>query len=549
MTHLILNGFMGTGKSTVGRLLAGELALTFVDTDDLVEAQLGTTIAEAFTTIGEEKFRAAEAQVVRSVLAMPSAVIALGGGSLLNPETRDMAENRGFVVTLVCEPDEIVDRVGTLGTRPLLSNVPGATTADRVRALLRSRAEAYGRYIQISTSARSPRSVASEIARLYRQSIEGSSATDRSRHVANVVTNSSRRSAIIAGALEDAISSAALEALFARGSHAVLLSDEVVYQHHGERAKSAIEKLGTRVVDIVAPAGEQHKVLATVEGVYSRCQEANLDRESVVVGLGGGVITDIAGFVAATYFRGLPLVLLPSTLLAQVDAAIGGKTGVDFGSAKNSVGSFYPADAVVLDASLLRTLPSPVLSDGLSEMVKMGVIWDAELLELLEALPNVAAILERPDLIERAALNKVEVVRQDPLEQGLRAILNFGHTAGHAIEAASGYRLSHGSSVSLGMLAATRVAVELGVCDVVLLDRLTALLTKLDLPTSHAGLDPDEVLRIVFYDKKRRGGEIRMVLPKMPGKAIVQTVEPVVLRRALAVQAQNERPAPSRSGA
>ena len=534
MTHLILNGFMGTGKSTVGRLLAGELGLDFVDTDDLVEAEMGTTIADAFTTIGEQQFRDIEARVVRHVLDGPVAVVALGGGALLSSDTRDLAEKSGLVVTLVCEPDEIVDRVGTLGTRPLLSGVRGATTADRVRSLLSSRAAAYGRYTQISTSARSPRSVALEIAGLYRKKVQENGAPSRSRLLASIVTDTSKQSVIVAGTIEDSIASDPVAGPLARGAKAVLLSDEVVYRQHGPRARSAIENSGADVVDIVVPAGERHKVLSTVESVYRRCQEENLDRTSVVVGLGGGVITDMAGFVAATYLRGLPLVLVPSTLLAQVDAAIGGKTAVDFGSAKNSIGSFYPADAVVLDASLLRTLPAPLLSDGLAEIVKMGVIWDPKLLDLLEGLPDAASILDRPDLIERAARDKVEVVRQDPLEAGLRAVLNFGHTAGHAVEAASGYRLSHGSSVAIGMVAATRVAVELGVCDELLLDRLVALLTKFDLPIAHEEMDRDEVLRIVSYDKKRRGTEIRMVLPKFPGEAIVRAVEPEVLRRSLA---------------
>ncbi len=534
MTHLILNGFMGTGKSTVGRLLAGQMGLSFIDTDDLVEAELGTTIAEAFTSIGEAKFRAVEADVVRSVLALPSAVIALGGGSLLNPDTRDIAENAGFVVTLVCQPDEIVDRVGTLSTRPLLSGVPGTTTAERVRSLLGSRAEAYGRYTQVSTSARSPRSVAAEIVGLYQERIGANGVADRSHLVASLLTESSKRSAVLAGALEDSLTHPSVDSLLTRGGLAVLISDEVVHEKHGQRARSAIEEHGAHVIDIVVPAGEQHKVLATVEGVYHHCQQANLDRESVVMALGGGVITDMAGFVAATYLRGLPLVLLPSTLLAQVDAAIGGKTGLDFGSAKNSVGAFYPADAVVLDASLLRTLPPSFLSDGLSEMVKMGIIWDKELLEHLEGLPNAAGILERTDIIERAVRDKVEIVRQDPNERGLRAILNFGHTAGHGIEAASGYHLSHGSSVALGMLVATHVAVELGVCRSGLLDRLVTVLRKFDLPIARPALDLEEVLRVVSYDKKRRGNEIRMVLPEVPGRAIVQTVGADVLRRALA---------------
>ena len=222
------------------------------------------------------------------------------------------------------------------------------------------------------------------------------------------------------------------------------------------------------------PQGEEHKTLQTMDAVYHAAMQAGLDRASTVVGLGGGVVGDMAGLLAATYLRGLNLVLAPTTLLAQVDAAIGGKVGVDFHAAKNMIGAFKPANLVLIDPEALQTLPASARADGLVEIIKIGYMCSRLLISQLEAI-TLENVLEHPYIIRAAAEQKVEVVRRDPLERGERMLLNFGHTIGHGLEAASGYRLSHGQAVSIGMVAETRLAVSRGWCPRSTLETLRSL--------------------------------------------------------------------------
>jgi 3-dehydroquinate synthase len=236
--------------------------------------------------------------------------------------------------------------------------------------------------------------------------------------------------------------------------------------------------------------------------------------------------------LAATYLRGLHLVLVPTTLLAQVDATIGGKVGIDFHHAKNMIGAFKPAQLVLIDPRALESLPRAILIDGLVEIIKLGFIQSEHLVTLLHGV-DPDRILDHAHVIRAAARQKVEVVQRDPLEHGERMLLNFGHTIGHGLEAASGYRLSHGRAVSVGMIAETRLAVSRGWCSEVTLDALLAMLRTFSLPTECDGIDADEVLRFVGQDKKRRAGTIRMAIPTEIGRGEVVQVTLDELRAAL----------------
>jgi len=237
----------------------------------------------------------------------------------------------------------------------------------------------------------------------------------------------------------------------------------------------------------------------------------------VVIGLGGGVIGDLAGTFAATYLRGLHLVLVPTTLVAQVDASIGGKVGVDLRTVKNMVGSFYPAELVIIDPDVLGSLPPAAVSDGLSEIVKIALVRSPRLLSTLENLREPLDVIRDTALIREAARQKILVVERDPREQGERELLNYGHTIGHAVEAASAYRLSHGQAVAVGMVAETRLAEVAGWCAPGVLGRLEALLRNFGLPRAARGLDPDIVFGHLREDKKRKGKQIRFVVPTTIG--------------------------------
>ena len=310
----------------------------------------------------------------------------------------------------------------------------------------------------------------------------------------------------------------------ARAPHdrCALIVDENVEKVHGESALAALREAGYRPVIGRVQPGEKSKTLATVESLYGVLLEERLERRSPVIALGGGVVGDMAGFVAATYLRGVPFVQCPTSLLAMVDSSVGGKTGVNVPQGKNLVGAFHQPELVVIDPLVLRTLPHRELLCGLAECIKHGMIRDASLFEFVA--DNLSAILAiEPDvmveLVRRNVEIKAAVVVEDEREKGVRAHLNFGHTFAHAIEATSGYgEILHGEAVSLGMVAATRAAAAHGLCEAALADRLVALLEAAGMPTRAPLASDAELDAAMRLDKKVAEGRIRFILPSALGR-------------------------------
>ncbi len=302
---------------------------------------------------------------------------------------------------------------------------------------------------------------------------------------------------------------------------AVLLSDDRVAPLYGQPLLGALEERGIASRLFSFPAGEASKTREVKAELEDRIAAAGLGRDGVILGIGGGVTCDLAGFIAATWHRGIRLILVPTSLLAMVDASIGGKTAVDLPGAKNQVGAFHFPTEVYVDPSCLTTLPEPFFVQGMAEVVKYAVIADRGLFETLEGLTNGIRDLRSDgrlleEMIERCVDLKAQVVAKDPLDRGTRAMLNFGHTAGHGIEAAAGYRISHGEAVAIGMVAEARMADRFPARE---RDRLKALLEKLGLPVSLSpGIDPGEVVRAARADKKQRGGQFCCALPDRIGR-------------------------------
>jgi 3-dehydroquinate synthase len=272
----------------------------------------------------------------------------------------------------------------------------------------------------------------------------------------------------------------------------------------------------------VVPAGEENKTLGTYRQLLEVLLENRLERGSPVIALGGGITGDVGGFVAATYLRGVPLIQSPTTLLAMVDASVGGKTGVNMPQGKNLVGSFYQPRLVAVDTDTLKTLPQRELRCGLAECIKHGMIRDAELFAWIEEQVDAIFALDPPTLVELVERNvriKANVVSEDEKEAGVRAHLNFGHTFAHAIEATTGYSAyHHGEAVSLGMIAATRFAVDAGRCEPAVYERLVRLLDRVGLPTSAPDLPPSVALvKAMASDKKVKAGRVRLILPERIG--------------------------------
>ncbi|MDJ0554392.1 MAG: 3-dehydroquinate synthase [Microcoleaceae cyanobacterium MO_207.B10] len=326
------------------------------------------------------------------------------------------------------------------------------------------------------------------------------------------------------------------------GQKVLLVSNPEIFAHYGERAIASLRQAGFDISHCILPAGEEYKTPQTLQTIYDAALAHRLERSSTMVALGGGVVGDMTGFAAATWLRGLNVVQVPTSLLAMVDAAIGGKTGVNHPQGKNLIGAFHQPRLVLIDPEVLKTLPVREFRGGMAEVIKYGVIWDAELFGKMENSHGLDAIDNlTPGLLEeiliRSCQSKADVVAKDEKESGLRAILNYGHTVGHAVESLTGYTmLIHGEAVAIGMVAASRLAVELGMWDEESDRRQLALIKKAGLPTMlPSGLDIEEILVSLQNDKKVQAGKVRFVLPTGLGVVTVtDRVNADVLRRVLA---------------
>ncbi len=317
-----------------------------------------------------------------------------------------------------------------------------------------------------------------------------------------------------------------ITAHYARHDRAALFADQNVWHIHVQRAAESMQRAGFAVATEAIPPGERHKSLETVQRLYDVALEHRLERRSPVVALGGGVIGDTVGFMASTYLRGVPFIQCPTTLLAMVDSSVGGKVGVNLPQGKNLIGSFYHPAAVVIDPLVLQTLPPRELRCGLAECVKHGMIRDESLFGFIrDNLVKIQALkpMTLVELIRQNVAIKAAVVMEDERETGVRAHLNFGHTFAHAIENVVGYGvIEHGEAVSLGMVAATHLAVQLGLCDPKVLEQLRHLLEAIGLPTQ-ADLLPTEVLMDAMkLDKKVKDSRIRFVLPDRIGNVVIR---------------------------
>lgn len=314
------------------------------------------------------------------------------------------------------------------------------------------------------------------------------------------------------------------------GRKAFLVSHPTLLDLYGPIVTEALQQAGFTTQTYAIPEGETSKNLQTAADLYTHLATYGADRRSVLCAFGGGVVGDLTGFAAATYMRGIPFVQIPTTLLAMVDSSIGGKTGVNHAFGKNMIGSFYPPRAVCTDITLLRSLPEREYLCGLSEIVKAGVIEDTELFTLMER--QVEAIRQRDEavlatLIERAIAVKVRVVEEDPTERGVRAILNFGHTIGHALEAVTAYeQYSHGEAVAIGMALVARLSEALGLCKPEARNRLYSVLEGLGLPVAYADIDTQRLIDVMAHDKKAIDGVVQFVLMRDIGTVVYRQPVP-----------------------
>ena len=496
ISNLFLYGPSGSGKSTIGRLLAENLNLPFVDLDAEIEKHAGMLIPDIFAREGETGFRAREKAALEQ-FTRSGGVVALGGGALLDPENRTRAESSGPVVCLTAPVEVLAARLqADENARPLLAG----NAEDRLRALLTHRAEHYASFnLQLSTANLQPEAAAWEIQILLGWF-----------HVKGMGDGYEVR--VQTGGL-DALG----EALRARDLHppAGVVMDSTVGGLYWDRVRKALEGSAFPVRDIIIPPGEAYKTVETVGKIWAGLLEGGIERRSTVVAVGGGVVGDLAGFAAATFLRGVKWVAVPTTLLAMVDASLGGKTGADLPEGKNLVGAFHAPRLVLADPEVLHTLPLAELRAGMAEVVKAGVIGDPKLFEMCRDLTGFQNL---SGLVKRAMAVKVKVIGDDPFEQGFRAALNLGHTVGHAVEWVSGFRLRHGEAVAIGMVAEARIAEQIGLAQKGVAEEITDCLRAVGLPTEiPTALDRDAILQTMQVDKKKAGGKVKFALPVRVG--------------------------------
>ena len=516
--HIFLIGLSGSGKSTVGRLVADSLGWQFIDTDALIEEAAGSSIPAIFSEQGEAAFRELEARALARATRSSRVVIATGGGAPTHDAGRQVLAD-GFTVWLAVSPAVAAERLAAQPTdepRPLLAGDP----RERLEALLDARRDDYARAdASIEVDVLGPDQVCEKILRLWDG--DDSGADGSIPGVAATVQTPGGAYPIVVreGALADL---GALCAAVGLSGRAFVLTDDGTGPLFSSTALESLRAGGFQAAAMTIPGGEEHKTLATVATVYDWLLGERVERTDFLVCLGGGVVTDLGGYAAATVLRGIPFVHVPTSLLGMVDAAIGGKTGVDHAIGKNLVGAFAQPSLVLTDPALLATLPPRHLHAGLAELVKHGFILDEELVRLLEARAGDPAALATGDLIARSTAIKARVVSEDEREAGARTLLNYGHTIGHGIEAAAGFSgYLHGEAVAIGMHAAGRIAREVGLLSAGGLDRQQALLRACGLPERAEGVDREAVVAAMRSDKKVRAGAISWVLLERIGEAAV----------------------------
>jgi len=564
MANLIITGFSGAGKSLVAREVARRLDWDFLDTDDEIVKQAGKPVGGIFRQDGEAKFRELERETIRKACQQRQRVIATGGGAMVDPHNYELLAETGLIVCLEAKPETIYERLfrevaGRPETevRPLLAT---DNPLERIRQLKASRQPYYAKSDwTIHTDRLSINEVAEEVVRAWRllrhshphlnplpsRERKLGSQLKANDDVACLVETTTQSYPVFVGyALLDKLGEKMKQA--ALSGTATIISDGNVFSIYGSRVEGILKDADFAVNSFVVPAGEETKNMDYAIKVYDFLVEHRAERDDMIVALGGGMVGDLAGFVAATFLRGMPWVQVPTSLVAMVDASIGGKVGVNHSEGKNLIGAFYQPNLVLADCQTLTTLPQRELISGWAEVVKHGLILDKEFFEFLERNVSKVAKLE-PRLLTRAiarsAAIKAQVVNQDEKErEGKRTILNYGHTIGHGLEAATQYgRFLHGEAVAIGMVGAARISQRLGLLPSTAVERQQALLQKFGLPTSlrveaanqrrsskgvNVKLSIADVTRAMELDKKVKGKAIRWVLLQDIGKVVIRSDVP-----------------------
>jgi shikimate kinase / 3-dehydroquinate synthase len=525
LNNVVLVGFMGSGKSTVGPQLAQRMNRPFVDLDDVIEADAGRSVTEIFSSEGEAGFREREARCLQRALEHKGSVVAVGGGAPMRDENWVRIRDGNCVVALIAEPDELARRLNGSTDRPMLQ--PGAPSV--IAALLPRRLP---RYLEADVVIKTDGIDPAQVAQQLHDRLSGSG-LQRIR----IDVPDAPHDVTVAGHLTGMVA-AALQRMEVSGT-VVVVSDQRVSDQHAQPLIDALSGAGLSGRLHLVPAGEPAKELAVLAGIYEALAAAGVDRRGALIALGGGSVGDVAGFAAATWMRGIRYIQMPTTLLAMVDSSIGGKTAINLPAGKNLAGAVHQPSAIFCDLGFLTTLPQEEYRAALAEVIKAALIAQRSFAEWLAA--NLPAVLSRDsssvrEAVARAIAIKAAVVVSDPNETGERAVLNYGHTVGHALERVLGFgRLRHGAAVAWGMEVAARISLLAGACTPESVTAQHALLHNAGLLADRPAAPHAKLIDAMRHDKKSQSGEPRWVLLREIGRAEYgQRVDPSIVRAALA---------------
>ncbi len=520
-SNLILVGFMGAGKDSVADEIEKKSELKKLSTDDYIEYGEGLKITEIFKRYGETYFRKLESKALRRIVNLKNIVLATGGGLPVSPENRKLLKKMGKIIYLQAEIETIRKRLKNDNERPLLKE-------KNLEFLFSQRKGVYdfADYI-VNTSKNSPSEIAKKIIKKFK--IRGKAEKEKYFETIQVKTLMKEYSIHIGKNILKNLPEY-IKKTVNKTNRILVLSDPLISSLYLKDLLSILEN-DYRTFYLIIKEGEKRKNLGSIKKIYDFMLRERFSREDTIIALGGGVIGDMAGFAASTFKRGMRFVQIPTTLLSQVDSSVGGKTGVNHRDGKNMIGTFYQPDIVLIDTEFLKTLPDKNLKEGISEIIKYGVIKDKKLFELLENKKEKILSLEPEiigELISRSLKIKAEIVEKDEREEeGIREILNFGHTIGHIVESETGYsKYSHGEAVAIGMAEETKIAMKKKYTTDDTVKRIIDLLKAYKLPVNlPENLKKQNIIEKISQDKKVRNGKLRVPVVREIGKIILEDIK------------------------